>query len=105
MATTARGVFRNLTLAPVLSHHNLKRAWTKTVRPGLRNQELADLHDYLDVHRRIGKFHEELIDFLFFMLESFIWRPDYIPLSGVGLPQIQFDAPMTCPQKRYHLEC
>ena len=227
MAKTARGVFRNLTLAPVLSHHNLKRAWTKTVRPGLRNQELADLHDYLDVHRRIGvvvgrlhsdvvdgayhprepqvvrvektlgvsrrvvipspgdaillqaivdrlervilsaqpsgsafysrshsppsisqidhtfsypwwklwpefqerilqfaskypvvvmtdvanyfdviplanlrnrlaslgKFHEELIDFLFFMLESFIWRPDYIPLSGVGLPQIQFDAP------------
>ena len=227
MPITARGAFRNLTLASVLSHHNLKRAWKATVRHGLRNQELADLHDYLDVHRRIGgvvsrlhsevvdgayrprepeivrvekalgvsrrvvipspgdaillqaivdsvertilsaqpspsafysrshsppsifgvdhtfpypwwelwpefqerilqfsnkypvvvmtdvanyfdvlplrtlrnrlvslgKFQEELIDFLFFMLESFIWRPDYIPGSGVGLPQIQFDAP------------
>ena len=40
-----------------------------------------------------GKFDECLIDFLFFMLDSFIWKPDYLPLSGLGLPQINFDAP------------
>lgn len=40
-----------------------------------------------------GKFDECLIDFLFFMLDSFVWKPDYLPLSGLGLPQINFDAP------------
>ncbi|RUS99571.1 hypothetical protein DSM107003_01550 [Trichormus variabilis SAG 1403-4b] len=40
-----------------------------------------------------GQFDEELLDFLFFMLESFVWRPDYLPLSGFGLPQVNFDAP------------
>lgn len=40
-----------------------------------------------------GNFQETLIDFLFYMLERFVWRPDYLPLSGVGLPQINFDAP------------
>ena len=227
MPTTALGVVRNLTLSPVLSHFNLARAWRDTVRHGLRDQELSDLHDHMDIHRRIGKivsrihsevvngsyrprepefvrveknigisrrvvipsardaillqaivesiqhvilsaqpspsafysrshsppsifnidhtfpypwwelwpefqeriwqfsndypfvvmtdvanyfdvlplqilrnrltslgkFQEALVDFLFFMLENFIWRPDYIPSPGVGLPQIQFDAP------------
>ncbi len=27
------------------------------------------------------------------MLEAFVWRPDYLPLSGYGLPQVYFDAP------------
>ena len=40
-----------------------------------------------------GNFDEELLDFLFFMLESFVWRPDYLTLSGFGLPQVNFDAP------------
>ena len=40
-----------------------------------------------------GKFDEVLLDFLFYMLESFVWRPDYLPISGVGLPQVNFDAP------------
>jgi hypothetical protein len=40
-----------------------------------------------------GNFDEELLDFLFFMLEAFVWRPDYLPLSGFGLPQVNFDAP------------
>ncbi len=40
-----------------------------------------------------GKFEECLLDFLFYMLESFVWRPDYLPLSGLGLPQVNFDAP------------
>jgi hypothetical protein len=38
-------------------------------------------------------FDEPLLDFLFFMLEEFVWRPDYLPSSGVGLPQLNFDAP------------
>ncbi|EDX73939.1 hypothetical protein MC7420_5819 [Coleofasciculus chthonoplastes PCC 7420] len=39
------------------------------------------------------KFDEGFLDFLFFMLEAFVWRPDYLPLSGLGLPQVEFDAP------------
>ena len=41
----------------------------------------------------IARLKEELVDFLFFLLEHMQWRPDYVPSSGVGLPQIQFDAP------------
>lgn len=41
----------------------------------------------------LGLFEEEVVDLLFFLLEAFVWRPQYIPLSGVGLPQIDFDAP------------
>lgn len=40
-----------------------------------------------------GAFNETVVDFLFYLLERFIWRPDYLPFSGVGLPQINFDAP------------
>ena len=40
-----------------------------------------------------GQFKEGLLDFLFYMLEAFTWRPFYMPPSGVGLPQINFDAP------------
>ena len=41
----------------------------------------------------IGQFDEALLDLLFYLLESFLWRPDYLPLTGVGLPQLNFDAP------------
>ncbi|MEM9817568.1 MAG: RNA-directed DNA polymerase [Cyanobacteria bacterium P01_D01_bin.6] len=40
-----------------------------------------------------GQFSENLLNFLFYLLESFSWRPYYMPHSGVGLPQINFDAP------------
>ena len=40
-----------------------------------------------------GKFSENLLNFLFYLLEAFSWRPYYMPHSGVGLPQINFDAP------------
>lgn len=40
-----------------------------------------------------GKFKENLLNFLFYLLEAFSWRPYYLPHSGVGLPQINFDAP------------
>ncbi len=41
----------------------------------------------------LGHFSEILLDFLFFLLERFIWRPDYLPFSGKGLPQINLDTP------------
>ncbi|MFC1791083.1 RNA-directed DNA polymerase [Gemmatimonadota bacterium] len=227
MSPTVRSRTRSPTLAAALSHGQLRLAWKNTVRHGLRRQGLADLHDYLDVHRRlplivtrihnevvagtyrprepefvsvekklgitrrvvipspedaiilqalvdgiekpileqqpspdafysrshapptvydidssfpypwwelwpefqariwafarecpfvavtdlanyfdsiplktlrnrlvsIAHLREELVDFLFFLLEQMGWRPDYVPNSGVGLPQIQFDAP------------
>ncbi|HEY9825353.1 MAG TPA: RNA-directed DNA polymerase [Stenomitos sp.] len=40
-----------------------------------------------------GRFSENLLNFLFYLLEAFSWRPYYMPHSGVGLPQINFDAP------------
>lgn len=41
----------------------------------------------------LGRFRQDVLDLLFYMLEAFIWRPEYIPLTGVGLPQLNFDAP------------
>ena len=41
----------------------------------------------------LSAFSETSLNFLFFMLEAFVWRPHYIPSTGVGLPQINFDAP------------
>ncbi|WP_139920948.1 RNA-directed DNA polymerase [Hymenobacter sp. DG01] len=40
-----------------------------------------------------GQFDEPVLDLLFYLLESFLWRPDYLPITGVGLPQLNFDAP------------
>lgn len=36
---------------------------------------------------------EAVLDLLFLLLESFVWRPDYSPSSDTGLPQLNFDAP------------
>jgi len=53
---------------------------------------ITDIANYFDnisfeILRNIisshGKIDEGLLDFLFFMLESFIWKPDYLPLSGL----------------------
>ncbi|CAK7047559.1 MAG: hypothetical protein DESF_01992 [Desulfovibrio sp.] len=40
-----------------------------------------------------GHFTESFLDFLFFMIDHFLWRPDYIPNSGKGLAQINLEAP------------
>lgn len=227
MTPTVRSQTRSLTLSAALDHSALKGAWKNTVRHGLRRQPIGDLHDHMDIHRRlplvIGRLHnevvsgtyrtrepeyvrleknlgvsrrvvlpsaedaivlqalidrlerrilnqaptrrgyysrshappsiyevdhtfpypwwelwpefqeriwqfaehhdfvvmtdiatyfdaislqmlrnrlaalarvnEETVDFLFYLLDGFVWRPDYIPHTGVGLPQIQFDAP------------
>lgn len=63
---------------------------------------VADIANYFDsiplsslrnLLSSMGQFSEELLDFLFYMLEAFTWRPHYMPMSGVGLPQVDFDAP------------
>src|SRR5262249_48073981 len=36
---------------------------------------------------------ECMLDLLFYILGDYVWRPDYMPNSGVGLPQLSFDAP------------
>ena len=41
----------------------------------------------------LGHFEGPVLDLLFYCLEGLTWRPEYLPRSGVGLPQIQFDAP------------
>ena len=41
----------------------------------------------------LGAFNEPVIDFLFYLLGAFTWRPFYRPSTEVGLPQINFDAP------------
>lgn len=41
----------------------------------------------------MGDFDEEKIDLLFFILRDFVWQPEYVHYHGVGLPQINFDAP------------
>lgn len=63
---------------------------------------VTDLANYFDciplsaLRNRIasfGAFNETVLDFLFFLLDAFTWRPFYMPQSGVGLPQLNFDAP------------
>lgn len=41
----------------------------------------------------LGQVDESILDLLFFLVEAFVWRPVYIPNAGVGLPQLNFDAP------------
>ncbi|NJN32347.1 MAG: RNA-directed DNA polymerase, partial [Synechococcales cyanobacterium RM1_1_8] len=61
--------------------------------------DVANYYDSIDfVQLRnyiasLGHFSEVYLDFLFFTIERFVWRPDYLPYPGRGLPQIQLDAP------------
>lgn len=41
----------------------------------------------------LGDFSEVFLDFLFFILERFVWRPDYLPHPGRGMPQLNLDCP------------
>ena len=63
---------------------------------------ITDLANYFDtiplsaLRNRLSSFEavkEPVLNFLFFLLDAFTWRPFYMPQSGVGLPQINFDAP------------
>jgi hypothetical protein len=51
------------------------------------------LYSLRDTVASLARIEQPVLDLLFYLLEAFVWRPDYIPFSGVGLPQIDFDAP------------
>lgn len=61
--------------------------------------DISNFFDSIDLRRlrsiisSISIFSEVILDFMFLILESFVWKPDYslVPLSG--LPQVNFDAP------------
>lgn len=36
---------------------------------------------------------EHVLDLLLYVLDSMLWRPDYMPNYGIGLPQMDLDAP------------
>lgn len=40
-----------------------------------------------------GLEREYALDLLLFILEAMLWRPDYMPNFGIGLPQMDLDAP------------
>jgi hypothetical protein len=76
------------------------RIWTFTEsHPFMVVTDIANYFDSIplislrNAIAELGHFKENLLNFLFYLLESFAWRPYYIPSPGVGLPQINFDAP------------
>jgi hypothetical protein len=63
---------------------------------------ISDVANYYDnvEHQNLRKVlssiflcDEVILDFLFMMLQGLSWAPDYLPSSGRGLPQVDFDAP------------
>ena len=61
--------------------------------------DVANYYDTIDFGQlrnyiaSLDHFSEIYLDFLFFVLEQLVWRPDYLPYPGRGLPQIDLDAP------------
>ena len=53
MAVTHHAAVVARDLESVFSVARMRRAWRRAVRTGLRRQPLADLHDFLDVHRNL----------------------------------------------------
>lgn len=77
-----------------------ERIWNFTAsHPFLVVTDIANYFDCIPLAAlrntlaELGHFNENILNFLFFLLENFCWRPYYIPSAGVGLPQINFDAP------------
>lgn len=51
-------------------------------------------HSYLrNIISTFDDQHEVILDILVGALDELNWRPDYLPSSNIGLPQVQFDAP------------
>ncbi len=86
--------------------------WFKQWREFAKNRlEIASTHDWVvttDVANFFDNIHyshlrnivstfdsieEVILDVLFNVLDNISWRPDYLPTSGIGIPQVQFDAP------------
>lgn len=61
--------------------------------------DIANYFDNIDyTHLRniistLDNTDEVTLDILFAILDKISWRPDYLPPPGVGLPQVNFDAP------------
>lgn len=52
------------------------------------------LHSFLrTILSDYGLEREYALDLLLFILEAMLWRPDYMPNFGIGLPQMDLDAP------------
>lgn len=52
------------------------------------------IHQYLrSILSEYGLEKESALDLLLFILDATLWRPDYMPNFGIGLPQMDLDAP------------
>lgn len=52
------------------------------------------VHQYLrSIISEYGLEKEHSLDLLLFILDAMLWRPDYMPNFGIGLPQMDLDAP------------
>lgn len=60
MSPTDPKPVRSLDLNAVFTKRRMKDAWRNAIRPGLRKQPIADLHDFLDVHRNLEPFLERV---------------------------------------------
>lgn len=61
--------------------------------------DIANYYDFI-IHQFLrsilaeyGLEKEYALDLLLFILDAMLWRPDYMPNFGIGLPQMDFDAP------------
>lgn len=83
-------------------------SWLDFQREVLRFSEIknyvvvTDIANYYDgiIHSFLrailsdyGVERESALDLLLFILENMLWRPDYMPNPGIGLPQMGLDAP------------
>lgn len=52
------------------------------------------IHQFLrSILSEYGLEKEQSLDLLLFILDAMLWRPDYMPIFGIGLPQMDLDAP------------
>jgi hypothetical protein len=52
------------------------------------------VHSYLrSILADLGLEREYALDLLLYILDAMLWRPDYMPNYGIGVPQMDFDAP------------
>ena len=52
------------------------------------------IHQFLrSILSEYGLEQEHSLDLLLFILDAMLWRPDYMPNFGIGLPQMDLDAP------------
>lgn len=61
--------------------------------------DIANYYDFI-IHQFLrailsdfGLEREFALDLLLFVLDAMLWRPDYMPNFGIGLPQMDLDAP------------